>query len=173
MKPWSVLVSISFALSLLLSAEAAQPSCFVLSCYKGLRFNNELKSLFWDKTCQTNVRRYSCGPVTHHLSLCHVLFTQVNAFQIANLVSGANGLPVWRRTKHVGLGKDRSHGPVCPFPRSKAQTPRWPLHPHKPVLLKRRKGSALWPKKHHVEEVNAQFKHRKQATMKITYSRII
>lgn len=128
------------------------------------RFNN--------KTCQTNVRCHSCGKVTHYLGFCHALFTQVNALQIANLVSGASGVPVWRRTKHVGLGKDRSRGLVCPFPRSKTQTPRWLLHPHKPVLLKQRKGSALWPK-NHVEEVNAQFKHRKQATLKITYSRII
>lgn len=117
------------------------------------------------------MRCHSCGPVTHHLSLCHVLFTQVSALRIANLVSGASGVPAWRRTKRVGLGKDRSRGPACPFCRSKAQTPRWPLHPHRPVPLKQRKRSALWPKKCRVGEVNAQFEHSKHATLKTTYAR--
>lgn len=117
------------------------------------------------------LRCHICGPVPHYLSLCHVLFTQVSALQIANLVSGASGVPVWRRTKHVGLGKDRSRGPVCPFHRSIAQTPRWPLYPHRPAPQKQRERSALWAKKHHVGEVNAPLKHRKHTSLKKTYGR--
>lgn len=105
------------------------------------------------------MRCHICGSVPHYLSLCHMLFTQVSAFQIANLVTGASGVPVWRRTKHVGLGKDRSRGPVSPFHRPIAQTPRWPLYPHRPAPQKQRERSALSAKKHHVGEVNAPFSH--------------
>lgn len=97
--------------------------------------------------------RWSCGQFTHYLSLCHVLFTQVSVLQNANWASGANGVPVWRRTKHVGLEKDHSLGFAGPFCRSTAQTPPRPLYPHRPVLRRQREGSALWPKRP-VWEVN-------------------
>lgn len=93
------------------------------------------------------MRCWSCGQFTHYLSLCHVLFTQVSALQNANWPSGANGVPAWRRTKHVGLGKDRSLDFVGPFCRSTAQTPPQPLYPPRPVLHRLRKDGALWPKR--------------------------
>lgn len=77
------------------------------------------------------------------LSCCSPL--KVSVLQNVNWVSGANGVPAWRRTKHVASEKDPSHGTVGPFCWSKAHTPLpLPLFPHKLALHRQRGGSAQW-----------------------------
>lgn len=100
---------------------------------------------------EINVRCWSCVTTTNFFGL--TFLKQVSVLQNANLASGAHGVPVWRRTKHVDLRKARSLGFVCPFCRPTARTPPRLLYPRRPVLHRRRKWSALWPRRP-VWEVN-------------------
>lgn len=124
-------------------------------------------------TCWVVKHKLLMNSLAECLSCCSPL--KVSVLQNVNWVSGANGVPAWRRTKHVASEKDPSHGTVGPFCWSTAQTPLpLPLFPHKLALHRQRGGSAQWSR-HLAREVRgrqAAFKKRQIALSSSCWSKV-